>query len=64
MTLPREWRRLHKEELYDLNSSPNIIRVNVIKRKNGWGIACKGKRIGTHRILVGKPEVTIQLGRP
>jgi hypothetical protein len=23
-----EWRRLHKEELHDLYSSPNIVRVN------------------------------------
>jgi hypothetical protein len=25
--LTGEWRRLHKKELYDLYSSPNIIRV-------------------------------------
>jgi hypothetical protein len=25
--LSGEWRRLHKEEFYDLHSSPNIIQV-------------------------------------
>jgi hypothetical protein len=29
-----EWRRLHNEELYDLYSSPNIIRV--IKSRKKW----------------------------
>jgi hypothetical protein len=29
-----DWRRLHKEKLYDLYSSPNIIRV--IKSRMEW----------------------------
>jgi hypothetical protein len=33
----REWRRLHNEELYDLYSTPNIIRV--IKSR---GMECVG----------------------
>ena len=34
-----EWRRLHNEELNDLYSSPNIVRVTK-SRKNEMGWAC------------------------
>jgi len=41
----RKWRRLHNKELYDLNSSPNIIWVSKsrIKRWVGY-VACMGDR--------------------
>ena len=32
-----EWRRLHKEELNDLYSSPNIVRV-IKSRRDGLGM--------------------------
>jgi hypothetical protein len=42
-----EWRRLHKRELYDLCSSPNIIRV-IKSRRMGWArhVARMGDRRG------------------
>jgi hypothetical protein len=59
-----EWRRLHNEELYDLYSSPNIIRVIKV-RKMGWAghVARKGGWRGAYRVLVGRREGRRPLGR-
>ena len=37
--ITREWRKLHNEELSDLYSLPNIVRV-VKSRRMRWGGAC------------------------
>jgi hypothetical protein len=59
-----EWRRLHKEELNDLYSSPNIIRV-IKSRRIRWAghVARMGEERGAYRILVGRPEGRRPLGR-
>ena len=60
-----EWRKLHNEELNDLYSLPNIVRV-VKSRRMRWAghVARKGEDRGLHRVLVGKPEGKRPLGRP
>ena len=60
-----EWRKLHKEELNDLYSSPNI--VGMIKSRRIWwaGHAARiSERRGVYRVLVGKSEGKRPLGRP
>jgi len=60
-----EWRRLHNEELNDLYSSPNIVRV-IKSRRMSWArrVARMGEKRGAYRVLVGKPEGKRPLGRP
>ena len=59
-----EWRRLHNEELNDLCSSPNIVRV-IKSRRMRWAgyVARMGEERGVYRVLV-KPEGRRPLGRP
>ena len=59
-----EWRRLHNEELNDLYSSPNIVRV-IKSRRMRWAghVARVGEEWGMYRVLVGKPEGRRPLGR-
>jgi len=60
-----EWRKLHNEELNDLYSLPNIVRVVKSRRMRGAGhVARMGEGRGVHRVLVGKPEGKRPMGRP
>jgi len=50
-----EWRRLHHEELNDLYSSPNIVRV-MKSRKIRWAghVARMDEERRVYRVLLGK----------
>ena len=59
------WNPKVHEELSDLYSLPNIVRV-VKSRRMRWAghVARVGEERGVHRVLVGKPEGKRSLGRP
>jgi hypothetical protein len=59
------WRKLRNDELHDLNSSPNIVRV-IKSRRMRWAghVACMGEWRGAYRVLVGRPKGKRPLGRP
>jgi hypothetical protein len=56
--------KLHNEELHNLCTSPNIIRM-IKPRRMRWArhVARMGKR-NTYRVLVGKPGGKTPVGRP
>ena len=60
-----EWRRLYNEELNDFYSSPNIARV-IKWRRMRWvrHVVRMGEERGVYRVLVGKAEEKIPMGRP
>ena len=60
-----QWIKLHNEELNDLYSSPNIVRV-IKSRRMRWAghVALMEEGRGVHKFLVGKPEGKRPLGRP
>jgi len=60
-----ERRKLHNEEMNNLYSSPNILRV-IKSRRMRWAghVARMGEGRVVYRVLVGKPEGRRPLGRP
>jgi len=60
-----KWKKLQNEELNDLYSSPNIVRVIKSRRMRLEGnVVSMWERRVTYRMLVGKPEGKRPLGRP
>jgi hypothetical protein len=56
---------LHNDELHNLYSSPNNVRVIKLRRMRRAGhVARMGERRGVYRVLVGRPEGMRPLGRP
>jgi hypothetical protein len=57
------WRKLHNEELHNLYSSLDIIRMIKSRRMRWAGYVARVQKRTAYRILVGKPEGKRALGR-
>jgi hypothetical protein len=59
------WRKLHNDELHNLHSSPNIVRVIKLRRMRWAGhVACLEEGRGVYRVLDGRPKGKRPLGKP
>jgi hypothetical protein len=58
------WRKLRNDELHNLYSSPNIVRV-IKSRRMRWAghVARMGEGRSIYRVSVGRPEGKRPLGR-
>jgi hypothetical protein len=60
-----KWRKLHNEELHDLYSLPNIVRMKKSRRMRLAGHVARMREGGVvYRVLVEKPEGNRPLGKP
>jgi hypothetical protein len=51
------WRKLHNEELHNMNSSSSLNRIIKLRRMRWAGhLAQMGEKRNVCRLLVGKPE--------
>jgi hypothetical protein len=56
---------LHNDELHDLYSSPNIVRVIKSRRMRWAGLVARmGEGRGVYRVLIRRPEGKRPLGKP
>jgi hypothetical protein len=61
----RGWRKLHREELYNLYPSPSTSKIKMIRSRKmrlARHVTCMGESRNPYRILVGKPEGKKPLG--
>jgi hypothetical protein len=60
-----DWKKLHNEELHNLYSSPNMLRMMKSRRmRSARHVAGIREKRNAYRIFVGKPEGRRPLGRP
>jgi hypothetical protein len=59
------WRNLHNDELHNLYSSRNTVKV-IKSRRMRWAahLAHMGEERSVYRVLVGRPVAKRPLGRP